>query len=59
MLLAATAVHPKMFISILAVWFPAILGLSAWIITLIVVWRAMKAHESIAKSLHRIAEKEQ
>ncbi len=38
---------------------PMLLGLATWIIALIVVWRAMKAHESIAKSLHRIAEKEQ
>ena len=36
---------------------PMLLGLATWIITLIVIWRAMKAHESIAESLRQIAQK--
>ncbi len=38
---------------------PMLLGLATWIITLIVIWRAMKAHESIAESLRQIAQKDQ
>jgi len=35
------------------------LALIPWIIMLIAVWRAMKAHESIAESLRKIAEKQE
>ncbi len=38
---------------------PGLLVLATWIITLIVIWRAMKAHESIAESLRQIARKDQ
>lgn len=38
---------------------PMLLGLATWIITLIAIWRAMKAHESIAESLRHIAQKDQ
>lgn len=37
---------------------PILLGLATWIIILVVIWRAMKAHESIAESLRQIADKE-
>ena len=36
---------------------PMLLGLATWIFTIIIIWRAMKAHESIAKSLDTIAKK--
>ena len=36
---------------------PMLLGLATWIFTIIIIWRAMKAHESIAKSLETIAKK--
>jgi hypothetical protein len=35
---------------------PMLLGLATWIFTIIIIWRAMKAHESIAKSLDTIAQ---
>jgi hypothetical protein len=38
---------------------PMLLGLATWIIILIAIWRAMKAHESIAESLRQIAQKDQ
>jgi uncharacterized membrane protein (DUF485 family) len=38
---------------------PMLLGLLTWIVTLVVIWRAMKAHESIAESLRHIAQKDQ
>ena len=38
---------------------PMLLGLATWIIILIAIWRAMKAHESIAESLRQIALKDQ
>ena len=37
---------------------PMLLGLATWIVILIVIWRAMKAHESIAESLRQIAQKD-
>ena len=37
---------------------PMLLGLATWVFTLIVIWRAMKAHESIAKSMDAIAKKD-
>ncbi len=36
-----------------------LLGLATWIVILTVIWRVMKAHESIAESLRRIAQKGQ
>jgi hypothetical protein len=36
---------------------PMLLGLATWIFTMIIMWRAMKAHESIAESLDAIAKK--
>ena len=38
---------------------PMLLGLATWIFTLIIMWRAMKAHESISESLRHIAQKDQ
>jgi hypothetical protein len=38
---------------------PMLLGLATWIIIIIAIWRAMKAHESIAESLRQIALKHQ
>jgi hypothetical protein len=38
---------------------PMLLGIATWIIILIAIWRAMKAHESIAESLRQIAQKDQ
>jgi hypothetical protein len=38
---------------------PMLIALIPWIIMLVAVWRAMKAHESIAESLRQIAQKEQ
>jgi len=37
---------------------PMLLAIATWIITLVVIWRAMKAHESIAESLRQIAQKD-
>ena len=31
-------------------------GLIGWIVVLMSLWRGMKAHESVARSLHHIAE---
>ena len=38
-------------------WLPMLLALATWIFTMIIIWRAMKAHESIARSLDTIAKK--
>jgi len=38
---------------------PMLIALVPWIIMLIVAWRAMKAHESIAESLRHISQKDQ
>ena len=39
-------------------WFLMTCGMIAgWIIFLIAAWRAMKAHESIARSMQQIADK--
>ncbi len=40
------------------IWFVMMVGMIVgWIVGLVALWRAMKAHESIAVSLRRIAEK--
>ena len=39
-------------------YLPMLLGLATWVITLVIIWRAMKAHESIAESLRQIAQKD-
>jgi hypothetical protein len=40
------------------IWLMMVLGMIVgWVVLLIAVWRGMKAHESIALSLERIAEK--
>jgi L-asparagine transporter-like permease len=38
---------------------PMLIGIATWIMILISIWRAMKAHESIAESLRQIAQKDQ
>jgi heme exporter protein D len=41
------------------VWLVLMLGVVAgWILFLVVLWRGMKAHESVAASLKRVAEKQ-
>jgi len=43
---------------IILFWLVVMLGIVAgWVIFLVSMWRGMKAHESIAESLRRIAEK--
>jgi hypothetical protein len=43
------------FLPFLLVWGGMIAG---WVIFLIAVWRGMKAHESVAESLRKIADKD-
>jgi len=40
-----------------AMLIPMLIGLGTWAIVIISIWRAMKAHESIAESLRQIAQK--
>jgi len=41
------------------IWLLFVIGaITGWVIFLIAVWRGMKAHESIAESVKRIAEKQ-
>jgi len=47
---------PSQGIAIFAL-LPMLLGLATWMFTIIIIWRAVKAHESIAKSLDTIAKK--
>ena len=37
---------------------PTMIFIVTWIIFLIALWRGMKAHESIAQSIRRIADKQ-
>ena len=46
-------------IAFLPMFLPMLLGIATWIIIIIAIWRAMKAHESIAESLRQIALKDQ
>ena len=60
MLLAQAAlavVRPQTGIALFSL-LPILIGLATWIIILIAIWRAMKAHESIAESLRQIARKD-
>jgi len=54
---AQTVAGPKFGIALFSL-LPILLGIATWIIVLIVIWRAMKAHESIAESLRQIARKD-
>ncbi|MCH8216384.1 MAG: hypothetical protein IH892_06390 [Planctomycetes bacterium] len=58
MLLALSAQFGQSGMEIFA-FLPMLLGLATWVVILIVIWRTMKAHESIAESLRAIAMKEQ
>ena len=60
MLLAQAAlavVRPQTGIALFSL-LPILIGLATWIIILIAIWRAMKAHESIAESLRQIVRKD-
>ena len=42
------------------IWLVVLVGVVAsWVILIVAVWRGMKAHESVARSLKVIAEKSQ
>ena len=44
----------------LLVWLVMMVGMvGSWVILIIAVWRGMKAHESVARSLKTIADKPQ
>ena len=47
-------------VAVLALFWVAIAGVSlaAWIFVLVTMWRAMKAHESIAQSLRKMADRQ-
>jgi hypothetical protein len=47
--------HVFVLLMSLIVWGGMIVG---WIFFLVAVWRAMKAHESVAESLRKIAERD-
>jgi hypothetical protein len=45
------------FVSLVPMFIMFFGALTIWIIILIALWRGVKAHESIAESLRRLAEK--